>query len=206
MKVFILSLFLFSFFASANSFIKKVDHSSCDKTVYTSLSYCGQDCVELPVSYNCKYSKLESEMIDDLEKPIKECEGVDTILDFIGFDENGCKITGYEQKESGRKIIVEDSEKKALYDAKVLSESVKIERKKKGALNRLKCQEALDYIGGIYEDLPESSTDHLALDFLDINSALASNRRGKALRLIIEKTVSPEMQELKDELIKILTL
>ncbi len=208
---FIILLLIFSFNSFASMKIPVSNIGVCPMTTsYKSKSKCeqiyGEQCVIVDLSYNCETTKPSPEMVNDLDKPIKECEGVDSILEFFGIDENGCKIVGYEKKDSGRKIIAIDENKRVAYDQKMLKRKNREARRAKGKLNRLKCQEALELIGGTFEDQPEATTDQLELDFAEIDKALTKNRRGKALRLITAKAVPPELEELKQELISILEL
>lgn len=135
-----LILFLISFNLYAN-YIPESQVENCDsKTVWMKRSKCGANCIKLDKSYNCNYSELEDEMIDDAENPIwatrsmvEACSGqsdceqkladkvcVDERRAFTNaeFTETWCnKITGFAQKLSGRKIIVENSTKKSSYES-----------------------------------------------------------------------------------------
>lgn len=146
MKFLILILLLFNFTAFAG-YIKKSEVDSCEypKKVYSKMSSCGEDCIKQPKGYNCKYSEVADEMIDDLERPIwatrsmveacsgesdceqkvseKVCVDERWALTNAEFTETWCnKITGYEQKLSGRKIVVENAAKKTAYETGIAQE------------------------------------------------------------------------------------
>lgn len=137
MKKLFLMIFILNFNIANGGFIKKSEFDKCQGfTVYTKKSFCGNDCVEMPRKYNCNFVKLAPKMVDDEEKPIKVCEGLDAVLDFVGFDKNGCKITGYEQKDSGEQIIAIDETKKTAFESsKAASEAD--EKALKEALKRI---------------------------------------------------------------------
>lgn len=143
-----LILFLISFNLYAN-YIPESQVESCGpKTVWLKSKKCGDNCIKINKNYNCNYSELADEMINDIEKPIwairsmvevcsgqldceqkvsdKACIDGRHALTNAEFTETWCnKITGYQQKLSGRKIIVENATKKAAYDlAKTSSEAM----------------------------------------------------------------------------------
>lgn len=130
MKYLIILLISFNSFASMHIPESMVGLNPMP-TSYKKKSDCEKEysekCIKLTNDYNQETAMLAPKMIDDPEKPIKECEGLDAIIDFFGFDENGCKIIGYEQVDSGEKIIVEDAAKKEKYKARVAQEKAQKE-------------------------------------------------------------------------------
>lgn len=138
MKFLILLLISFNLYAN---YIPESQVESCGpKTVWLKPGKCGENCIKIDKDYNCNYSELADEMINDQEKPIwatrsmvescsgqadceqkvsdKECVDERWALTNAEFTETWCnKITGYEQKLSGRKIIVENATKKAAYES-----------------------------------------------------------------------------------------
>lgn len=139
MKYLIL-LFLMSFSAFGNySKISEVETGSISK-VFTKMKGCGVSCIKLPFGYNKSYHVVVAEMINDFTKPINSKNDIETCIDqtdcevknavkscadefeivFMAadFSDIYCsKLTGYEQKLSGSKIVVEDVAKKAAYDS-----------------------------------------------------------------------------------------
>jgi len=155
MKYFILSL-LFICTANAN-YIKKSKVGSCGPTkIYSRKAFCGDNCVRITKDYNCNYSKLETVMVEDLEKPthskteveacvdqveceaknaVKTCaeEGAEVLMS-EAYDEIYCYKLSYEQKDSGKKKIVDDATKKADYMAQVQAD----EDAKKSEMDKIK--------------------------------------------------------------------
>lgn len=141
MKLLILCLFL-SATTFANFALKTDVENGAVTKVYTTKPKKG-DFVFIPSGYGNKTHKVVAEMIDDTEKPIwatrsliEICEGEeDCKLKLTSkkcvdgrhaiynaeFTELWCnKITRYEQKESGREIVVIDEAEKAKVDAERL--------------------------------------------------------------------------------------
>jgi hypothetical protein len=106
--------------------------------------------IKLPIGYNPAYYDVVDEMIDDIEKPIyskseaeacadqADCEAKnaikvcadneETVLMSEDFSEIYCsKLTGYEQKSTGNKIVVENASLKATYEAQQLAKKQKEE-------------------------------------------------------------------------------
>jgi hypothetical protein len=147
-----LALFLISLNAFAGSFIpmSKVGKSTDGITVYTKKSMCekkySETCINIRGFGNRVYHKIGNEMIDDISSPvwgtrslIEACNGEqdckdkalvkDCVDDRIAYynaeySEVWCnKITGYNKISTGRKIIVEDSTKKAQYETQKAQET-----------------------------------------------------------------------------------
>lgn len=139
MKLIILFL-LFSFSAFGNyAKISEVESKSIS-TVWVKKSKCGSDCIKIPFGYNKNFHKVENEMVNNHDSPIQskseiescvdqdDCESKNAIkvcadeLETVYMDEfyseiYCSKITGYDQKLSGRKIVVEDSGLKSAHIA-----------------------------------------------------------------------------------------
>lgn len=185
-------------------------------------------CVEMPPLYNEKYYTLSDEMIDDTTRPINSKNEIEPCLDQSDcesknlvktcsdnqeqvymakdYSEIYCsKFLRYEQKLSGKKIVVVDDIKKAAYDLDQIAKKNKEERIARGKINRDKCKKALDYIAGANTDsgADEAAIDAMMVSFEDIHKALQSNRPNKAARLI-ELIADPAYADLKQELLSIL--
>lgn len=140
-SLFIVFFMIFSLSVSA-SYIKESKVGSCEYpiTYYSNPAKCGANCIKLKMDYNCEYHEISDEMVSDYEKPIwatrsmvevcsgqadceqkvseKVCVDERHALTNAEFTETWCnKITGYEQKLSGRKIVVENATRKAAYES-----------------------------------------------------------------------------------------
>ena len=222
-----LIVLILSFSAYAN-FIKKEQIGVCENvSVFSSALSCQGDCIKVETDYNCETHVIEKKKVDNLESPIysknqinkcgEYCETLfpdlvcedteETPILNTDLEEIYCtKITGYDQVESDEDIVVVGQEKKDLYDAKMIKKKNKESRIAKGKDNRLRCQKALELIGGTFDSDDESVTDQLEIDFAEINKALEKNRRGEALRLVKAKEVPETLSELKQDIIEILEI
>ena len=145
MRLLIALLFVNSF-ALGRSFlpVSKVGMDTDGLTIEASLAKCqlryNEPCVDISKSGNHSYYVASDEMVDDPDSPIwgtrsmvESCAGeveckaqasakacVDGRESFYNeeYSETWCnKITGYNQKTTGRKIVVVDEVKKAAHDA-----------------------------------------------------------------------------------------
>lgn len=113
------------------------------------------------------------------------------------------KISGYEKKLTGNKVIVANEAKKALWDAAQSLEKDKKNKVRNGKKRRSKCQDALNYVSGANQDRTEAENDALELAFSSIQDALVKCRYKKAKRLIGEVS-DPAYSSLKNVLLEIL--
>ena len=192
------------------------------------LKICKGDCAEVTNQFSCEYSKISDELVNDLTKPINSKSEIESCLDEVHcqnkLEAKTCsdeseraiknldsleiycsKITGYEQKLSGRKIIVIDEAKKLSHDAKNLKKKNRRKKIKRGLVNRQKCEDAISYITGMNaeSDADEATVDAMMTSFFEIYKALDSGRPSKAVRLI-NLVTDPAQDALKNELLKIL--
>jgi hypothetical protein len=163
----------------------------------TSSGSCQGSCIEIKKEFNCKYSELADEEIDDYSKPtwatrsmVEVCSGqadceqkvsdkvcVDErhALTDAEFTETWCnKITGYEQVLSGNKIIVENATKKAAYEtAKAASDAMEaaIEQAYK-AINHGKRVIALLVVRNASKGLTTAQIEQMNLTYSEIKNLL----------------------------------
>ena len=85
MKIFL--ILLFSFSANAGHYIKRIDFDAiilnCNHSGYDTFRLekdCGADCVKLTKKYNCNYSELQDEMIDNYDAPNWGTRSLMTVL------------------------------------------------------------------------------------------------------------------------------
>lgn len=146
MKILFFILIVFSFNSFAGYMLKsKIGDCTKPITVYLKAKKCPGDCIKIPDQYNCATGKIDDEMIDNTDSPIwgtrslietcsgeqdckdkvlaKECIDGRTAYYNAEYSEVWCnKITGYNKKASGRKIVVEDATKKAQYETQKAQE------------------------------------------------------------------------------------
>jgi len=174
MKCIILILFLINsnLFAGEAYILKSEFMSKVITKSFTSKSDCEKisPCIKVGDKFNLNFSKLIPEQIDDLSKPINTKNDIQVCSNkadcqlkqkskvctdksehiVIGklFKELYCtKISGYQQKLSGRDIIVEDSALRATYDsAQAAKASSKLLLDKK--ISKIKAgTQAIAYVG-----------------------------------------------------------
>lgn len=143
-----LILFLITFTASAN-YVKQAELSTDSiSKVWVKQSDCGQGCISIPFGYNKNFHKMIDEEIDDVTSPINSKNDIEACADQAAcetalalkvctdsnetayidalFTELYCsKVTGYNQKLSGRKIVVEDAALKTSFESQKTQDQAK---------------------------------------------------------------------------------
>lgn len=229
----VLILFLISFSAAAGYYapVAEVEKKILDCNYPLEVSKkCSNNCIAVDKTFNCETGKIVNEEIDDYSKPVNsktivnECGDYCQSLFDTDYKDYKCvdaderlilnldtkqiycsKILRYEKKLSGKKIIIDDVDKKAAYDLKILKKTTMAAKKARGAVSRQKCKDALDYIAGgnLDSEMTEEQIDLMMASFEPIFKALQNNRPGKALRLI-NLVTDPAHETLKNDLIEIL--
>lgn len=202
MRNIFLILLLFPFIALANYVSANLIETDAI-TSFASLSDCeahyDTTCIRIPDGYNSAYHVAKDEMTDDLSSPIwatrsmieacideTDCKARASALKCVDgrtayynetFTEVWCnKIIGYNQKPTGRKIVVEDAAKKAAYLA---AEQVKKDRqaaidRKKADINFGNTVVALVGVLNEQKGLNSSQLDQMTSAFSAIKENLTS--------------------------------
>lgn len=211
----ILLLLLISFTAQA-SFLpeSKVGQDTDGMTIYSKKAKCesvySESCISIRKTGNMDYHEVKPDT--QLKEQSEVCtDESDCIAKFDLLEcasENFHKIRTAEHDEVyctkfEPAHIVEDETKKSSHMAKVLKKSNRLAKVNKGKERRSKCENALSYLSGSYEDSTEAETDAIFGAFADIDSSLSRCKYKKAKRLIGEITDSNYL-ELRTELLEIL--
>ena len=159
MKFLLLFLMSFSLFAGNYFPVEGVGNcETTSKTVFTKMDKClkhySKTCIDIPTSYNCAYHIAVDEIVDDVANPNYEAESNITTCE----DEATCsealqtltcetpehfkliaqdysrvyctKILSYPQIPSGRKTVVVDEAKKAIFDEQKEEEEAEVKADK----------------------------------------------------------------------------
>jgi len=207
-----LILLLISFSAFANYIPKSKVASSENLTVWLKKAKCEkvelESCIKIDKEYSKEYSQVipETQMKQEIETCLDENDCQAKLE--IKTCEKGFAIKNLDSLEVyctylRPEHVGVDEEKKNLYDAKMTKKANKELKIKKGANNRLKCENALSYLSGLNDDKSEEEVDAMAVAFADIYDSLNKKRRKKSLRLI-NAIDDVNYADLKAELVEIL--
>lgn len=152
---FIIFLFLFLSINSMAAYIKIGDINSCgEKSYYSNIKKCGNDCIKVNDSFNCEYAAIIPET--QMKKEIESCS-----------DENDCQ-SKLESKSCEKGIAIKNLDSMEVYctwlrpehvginkDKKAIFDQKEIEKEQERADRKADVQELKGYIQTINEsELP----------------------------------------------------